>query len=73
MNWRGFFAAPDLPAEKKAQFVKALQEMYSTAEWGTVRDRNGWVEIFNPDDKFVEFLEGQEKEVADLMKELGFM
>ncbi|WP_373237291.1 tripartite tricarboxylate transporter substrate binding protein [Cohaesibacter celericrescens] len=73
VNWRGFFAAPDLPTEQKAKFVEALREMYDTEEWATVRDRNGWVEIFNPDDKFVAFLEGQEKEVTTLMKELGFM
>ncbi len=73
VNWRGFFAAPGLPDEKKAMFVKALQEMYTTSDWVTVRDRNGWVEIFNPDDKFVKFLETQEEEVAALMKELGFL
>lgn len=73
VNWRGFFAAPNLSDEKKAKFVKALEKMYGTKEWATVRDRNGWVEIFNPDAKFLSFLENQEKEVSALMKELGFL
>ncbi len=73
VNWRGFFGAPGLPDDKKAQFVAALEKMYATPAWATVRDRNGWVEIFNPDDKFMSFLEGQEKEVSGLMKELGFL
>ncbi len=73
VNWRGFFAAPGLPDDKKAAYVAALEKMYSTPEWKTVRDRMGWVEIFNPGDDFVKFLEQQEKDVGNLMKELGFL
>lgn len=73
VNWRGFFAAPGLPDDKKAQFVAAFEAMYDTPEWVAVRDRNGWVEIFNPGDDFSTFLEQQEQEVGGLMKELGFL
>ncbi len=73
VNWRGFFGAPGLPEAKKAAYVAALEKMYTTPEWETVRARNGWVNIFNPGDKFVTFLEGQEKEIGDLMRELGFL
>ncbi|MFV2093248.1 MAG: tripartite tricarboxylate transporter substrate binding protein [Hyphomicrobiales bacterium] len=73
VNWRGFFAAPGLPDAQKAKYVSALEKMYGTPEWATVRDRMGWVEIFNPGDKFVTFLEGQEKDIGALMKELGFL
>ena len=73
VNWRGFFGAPGLSDEKKQAFVAALEKMYATPEWETVRSRNGWVNIFNPDDKFVAFLEDQEKVIGDLMKELGFL
>jgi len=73
VNWRGFFGAPGLSDEKKAQYIAALEKMYSTDEWATVRDRNGWVEIFNADADFVKFLEGQEEEIGALMRELGFL
>ena len=73
VNWRGFFAAPGLPDDKKAAYIAALEKMYATPEWAAVRDRNGWVEIFNPGDDFVIFLEQQEEEVGGLMKELGFL
>ncbi len=73
VNWRGFFGPPGLPEAKKAAYVAALERMYKTPEWETVRARNGWVDIFNPGDKFVSFLEGQEKEIGDLMRELGFL
>ena len=54
-------------------YVAALEKMYGTPEWEAVRDRNGWVEIFNPGDDFSTFLEKQEEEVGGLMKELGFL
>ena len=54
-------------------YVKTLEKMYSTPEWETVRARNGWVNIFNPGDDFVTFLEAQEAEIGGLMKELGFL
>ena len=73
VNWRGFFAAPGLPADKKAAYIAALEKMYATPEWATVRDRNGWVDIFNADADFVKFLEGQEEQIGGLMRELGFL
>ena len=73
VNWRGFFAAPGLSDDKKAAYIAALEKMYATPEWVAVRDRNGWVEIFNSGDDFVTFLENQEQEVGGLMKELGFL
>lgn len=73
VNWRGFFGPPGLPEEKKAQYIAAFTKMYETPEWEAVRARNGWVNIFNPGDEFVTFLEGQERQIGDLMRELGFL
>lgn len=73
VNWRGFFAAPGISAEDAAAYGTALEAMYDTDDWATVRDRNGWVDIFNKGDDFVTFLEAQEKQIGDLMKELGFL
>lgn len=73
VNWRGFFAAPGLPADKLAAYQDALAKMYDTPEWEEVRSRNGWVNIHNSGDAFRTFLEGQEKVIGDLMKKLGFL
>ncbi len=73
VNWRGFFAAPGLPADKAEQYRKALAAMYDTPEWKAVRDRNGWVDIHNSGSDFTMFLEGQEKVIKDLMVKLGFL
>lgn len=73
VNWRGFFAAPGLPADKLAAYQDAIAKMYDTPEWEAVRARNGWVNIHNPGDDFKSFLEAQEKVIGDLMKKLGFL
>lgn len=73
VNWRGFFAAPGTSDAQQAEFIQALEKMYDTPEWETVRSRNGWTEIFKPGAEFISFLEAQEKEVGALMRELGFL
>lgn len=73
VNWRGFFGAPGLPEDKLTAYQEALTKMYETAEWEEVRARNGWVNIHNSGDDFRAFLEAQEQEIGDLMKELGFL
>ncbi|MEM7469718.1 MAG: tripartite tricarboxylate transporter substrate-binding protein [Pseudomonadota bacterium] len=73
VNWRGFFAAPGLPADKLAMYQDAIMKMYDTPEWEDVRARNGWVNIHNSGDDFNSFLEDQEKVIGDLMKKLGFL
>ncbi|WP_415404855.1 tripartite tricarboxylate transporter substrate binding protein [Tateyamaria sp. SN3-11] len=73
VNWRGFFGAPGLPADKVAMYQDAIAKMYDTPEWETVRARNGWVNIHNSGDDFQAFLEDQEKVIGDLMKKLGFL
>ncbi len=73
VNWRGFFAAPGLPEDKAQAYRDVLAAMYDTPEWEAVRARNGWVNIHNSGDDFRVFLEGQEKQIGDLMKKLGFL
>ena len=73
VNWRGFFASPDLPADKLEAYQGAIDAMYDTPEWEAVRATNGWVNIHNSGDDFRSFLEGQEKAIGDLMRELGFL
>lgn len=73
VNWRGFFGAPGLSAEKTAAYQDAIAKMYDTPQWEEVRARNGWVNIHNPGDDFKAFLEDQEKLIGDLMKKLGFL
>ncbi|MGB0865597.1 MAG: Bug family tripartite tricarboxylate transporter substrate binding protein [Granulosicoccaceae bacterium] len=73
VNWRGFFAAPGLPAEKAEAYRATIAAMYDTPEWEEVRARNGWVNIHNSGDDFTAFLENQEGVIKELMTKLGFL
>jgi putative tricarboxylic transport membrane protein len=73
VNWRGFFAAPGIPDGLANAYRAAIAKMYKTSEWEEVRARNGWVNIHNPGDDFVAFLENQETIIKDLMTKMGFL
>lgn len=73
VNWRGFFAAPNLPKKKIDEFAKILEDMYKTEEWEKIRKRNGWENLYKSKEEFKLFLENQEKIISSLMKEMGFL
>ena len=68
-----FFGAPGLSKEKAKAYADVLGKMYDTPAWETVRSRNGWVNVYHPGDDFYSFLQDQEKQVGELMRELGFL
>jgi putative tricarboxylic transport membrane protein len=70
-NWRGFFAAPDLPEVNVRAYQDLLLKIYDTKEWEDIRLTRGWANLYIGDDDFVEFLEEQSIEMAVLMDELG--
>jgi len=71
VNWRGFFGPPGMDADVRDEIAKMLGDMQSTPEWEVVRKRNAYVNIYNPGDDFISFLETQTIEMTDLMKKLG--
>jgi len=73
VNWRGFFGAPGMPEEQVAAYQEMLEAMLASPEWETVRARMGLVNIWRPGDEFTGFLEAQEQQIGDLMRELGFL
>ena len=71
VNWRGFFGPPGMSSSMKDEIAKMLGDVQKTPEWEAVRKRNAWVNIYNPGDKFISFLENQTVEMTALMKKLG--
>lgn len=72
-NWRGFFAAPGTTHEQLAQFERLLSDLYGTQEWHSIRENRGWTDFFLAGDEFVAFLDEQEREMSDLLRELGLL
>ena len=73
VNWRGFFAAPGMSEDLVATYQATLAAMYETPEWEAVRSSMGLVNIYLPADEFEQFLNEQEQQIGDLMRELGFL
>ena len=71
INWRGFFAAPGFPVEQQDIYVEQLSEMYKTDQWEAIRSSRGWSNLFVTGGEFIDFLERQEKELDELLKDLG--
>jgi putative tricarboxylic transport membrane protein len=73
VNWRGFFAAPTLSVADADRYAALLKSMQATPAWATLRDRNGWQDLYLPRTEFVEFLVTQETAIRELMLEMGFL
>jgi putative tricarboxylic transport membrane protein len=59
--------------EKVEAYQAMLAAMMETPEWEEVRGRMGLVNIYRPGAEFQSFLEAQEQQIGDLMRELGFL
>lgn len=70
-NWRGFFAAPGIPADKIESHQQLLKKMTDSKKWESIRQNRGWSHLFIAGDEFEGFLQQQEKELKSLMLELG--
>ncbi|BCV36749.1 MULTISPECIES: tripartite tricarboxylate transporter substrate binding protein [Shewanella] len=73
VNWRGFFAAPDVSKAKVQEYSDRFQRLMATPEWESVRQRNGWRTLFTSQDGFVDVLEAQEQQLRVAMEALGFI
>jgi len=71
VNWRGFFGPPGMDEGARNDIATMLGDMQETDAWEDVRKRNAYVNIYNPGDDFISFLETQTTEMTDLMKKLG--
>lgn len=72
-NWRGFFAAPGISPERIEEHVETVSALYDTAEWQRTRDLRGWTDFFLGGEDFVRFLDEQEREMAELLRELRLL
>ena len=73
VNWRGFFAAPNLDSDLADRYSAMLREMLQTKTWEQLRVRNGWQNLYLDRHGFTRFLERQENDVRTLLLELGFL
>ena len=72
-NWRGFFAAPGLPDSLYQDMMYTVSQIVATEAFEKVRARNGWSSLHMEGQEFYQYLEAQEQDIGNLMRELGFL
>lgn len=73
LNWRGFFAVPGLSNADLAAYSQLLGALTQTQAWRDELSRHGWVQVFHTGKDFSSYLDGQETQIAELMRALGFL
>lgn len=72
-NWRGFFAAPGLTEQRYAEMKAMVKAVVDTPAFEEVRARNGWTRLSITGKEFSDYLERQERQIGDLMREVGYL
>ncbi|MDG2375313.1 MAG: tripartite tricarboxylate transporter substrate-binding protein [Woeseiaceae bacterium] len=73
VNWRGFFAAPGISPQLADRYSTLLGDMLATSAWEELRSRNGWQDQYLDRHAFSAFLDQQERDIHELLVELGFL
>ena len=69
-NWRGVFAAPDIPASARTWLITALEQMRETEEWQAYLENNHWEDSFLAGNAFQDFLTRDTQSTADILDAL---
>ena len=72
-NWRGFFARPDLPADKRQAYTQALLQLSQSAEWQATLARHGWSPLVISGPELLRFLEEEENKFAAILEDIDLL
>ncbi len=73
VNWRGFFAPPNVEDATVAMWTRKLAALTETKEWQLVIERYGWVPLFRSGDDFEQLLVDQERQLRILLTDLRLL
>ncbi|QNP62555.1 Bug family tripartite tricarboxylate transporter substrate binding protein [Streptomyces genisteinicus] len=70
-NWRGIVAPPGLTDQERDRLVALVTELHASPQWQESLRTNGWDDAFLTGDAFGDFLAAQDRNVDQVLKELG--
>ena len=73
VNWRGFFAAPQLPAATADSYAALLGRLLETPEWEAMRARHAWQKLYHARADFKAFLEAEEAKARQYLQALAIV
>ncbi len=71
INWRGFFARPDLNKDRAAIYETMLFKLSETKKWKKILKNNNWFPLVKTGSIFSKFLQTQEVEAKKAVSKLG--
>lgn len=72
-NWRGLFAAQQMPRERVKDLIGAVTSAVASPAWKQQLKRYGWQAQFIPGDEFATYLEDQETILKSVLMDLGLI
>ena len=73
INWRGFFASPNVTETRIKEYELLFKQLYQLPQWQQIRDTRGWTDNYIAGQNFATFLQEQEEQLGLLMVELGLL
>lgn len=70
-NWRGIIAPPGISGADRKVWIDSLTAMHDSAEWKAELTKHGWTDAFMTGFEFSSYLTEQDRDVADILTELG--
>ncbi|MEU2429722.1 MULTISPECIES: tripartite tricarboxylate transporter substrate binding protein [unclassified Streptomyces] len=70
-NWRGIVAPPGLSDAERDKLVGLVEKLHDSKQWRDSMKKNGWSDAFLTGEAFGDFLDGQDRRVDSVLKELG--
>ena len=71
MNWRAVFAKQDLKPADKKQLDEAMAKVTASPQWKEISQQRGWIDLYQPADRFTAFLKDEKGRIEITLKELG--
>lgn len=70
-NWRGLFAAPEIPEEDLAALETAVDAMVKSQAWQDVIAERQWTDLYMPADEFATFVAEDREVMQTILTDLG--
>lgn len=73
VNWRGVFAPPQIRDKDKKALEDAIAKMVASPAWKDILTKRGWLDLYQPADKFTAFLTEDRAKVETTLKDVGLV
>lgn len=72
-NWRGFYTGGKVSDDAYQAWVDKLHKLYDSDQWQETAESHGLTPIWRGGDEFVQYVADQEKQMADISREIGVL